>query len=76
MYRHEYLLSIMGFVLSIFFEPGKEVVSVFEPGKEGKLVFEPGKKECLSLNQERKDKRRNRILLIYSSFLSWFKTKL
>jgi len=31
-------------------------------------------KDGLSLNQERKDEKMNRILSILASFLSWFKT--
>jgi len=62
--------------MSIFvFGPGKGGGVCLRAGNGRKCVFEPGKEGMLSLNQERKDIRSNRILLIYSSFLSWFRTK-
>src|SRR5690606_2095857 len=47
---------------------------VLNQERKRKFVFKQGRKGRFVLNQERKDARIDRILLIFSSFLFWFKT--
>jgi len=64
----------LSFVRIFGFKTKKEGRFCLEPGKEENFVFKQGRKGRFVLNQERKDARIDRILLIFSSFLSWFKT--